>query len=89
MDGVLARTLPTMATPDQDPTPPVKRSRVVTLLSCLAIVLASVTAVLLWTALTQPLALVDALGRGGLRELATLLVARLVETLAELARFIW
>lgn len=89
MNGVLARTLPMMATQDQDPTPPVDRGRLVTLMGCLAIVLASVAAVVVWTALTQPLALVDALGRGGLRELATLLVARLLETVAELARFIW
>jgi hypothetical protein len=89
MNGVLARTLPTMATPDQNPTPSVERSRLVALLGCLAIGLASAAAVLLWTALTQPLALVEALGRGGLRELATLLVARLIETVVEFARFVW
>ncbi|MPZ20457.1 MAG: hypothetical protein GEV06_21470, partial [Luteitalea sp.] len=83
MNGVLVRTLPTMAKPDPTPTPRIEPSRLVALLGCLAIVLASVAAVVVWTALTQPLALVEALGRGGVRELATLLVARLIETVAE------
>lgn len=77
------------------PEPPIgsplrdERSRLVGLLGCAAIVIASLAAVIVWTALTQPLALVEALSRGGLSELVAFLVADLVERVAELARFVW
>jgi hypothetical protein len=58
------------------------------LLGALAILAAGVAAVTFWTVAADPLAVANAVDRGGMRDLATLLAERLGTAVAELLRLI-